>query len=86
MIPSLFTEKFSRKREVEMRGRTGTTKLLRFAIFVMAAMLAVACSNAPPAATTEPDVVVVTATGAAATSAPAATDVIQDYCAHRTGC
>jgi formylglycine-generating enzyme required for sulfatase activity len=60
-----------------MRGRIGTVKLLSFALFAMAALLMVACSNAPPAATTDPDVVVVTATGAPATDAPAPTEVIQ---------
>jgi len=60
-----------------MRGRIEKAKHVRFALFVMAALLMVACSNAPPAATTQPDVVVVTATGAPATDAPAPTEVIQ---------
>src|SRR5688572_16903581 len=67
--------RYHARREVEMRGRIGTAKLLRFALFILAAILLVACSNAPPAATLDP--VVVTATGAPATAAPAATDVIQ---------
>src|SRR5688500_12935909 len=58
-----------------MRGRIGKAKLLRFALFAVAALLLVACTNAPPAATSDP--VVVTATGAPATAAPAATEVIQ---------